>query len=57
MVGKLKLQYFSAGFCVGRSPNLFFNRYRWREYLSSGEKRAAPRGNISANHDARSMGT
>jgi len=47
MVGQLKLQYFGAGFWVGRSPNLFFNRYRWREYLSSGEKRAAPQVKIS----------
>jgi hypothetical protein len=57
MVGQLKLQYFGAGCWVGRSPNLFFNRNRWREYLSSGEKRAAPQGNISVNHYARSMGT
>lgn len=34
------LQYFGAGFWVGSNPNLFFNRYLWREYLSSGEKRA-----------------
>jgi len=57
MVGQLKLQYFGAGCWVGRSPNLFFNRNRWREYLSSGEKRAAPQGNILVNHDARAMGT
>jgi hypothetical protein len=48
MVGQSReLQYFSAGFWVGSNPNLFFNRYRWREYLSSGEKRAAPQATMS----------